>query len=384
MKNLILVLTLVLLAYSGSQIYNKRYLIKSVQNYVKPSIEKTDEALAEIELPEGFIIKYFAKNVENARSMAISDSGIVYVGTRLKGRVYALIDKDNDYSVDEVVVVADNLTAPNGVVWHEGDLYVAEQHRIIVFRDIDKNYENSPDSEVLYDELPNEVQHGWKYLALGPDEKLYVPVGAPCNICNTENSIFSTINRLDLNGENFETIARGIRNTVGFDWHPETDQLYFTENGRDWLGDDSPPDEFNLVRNEGDHFGYPFCHGSDIKDPEFGGDANCEDYEKPVSELGPHVAALGVRFYDAENFPEEYKNIAFIAEHGSWNRTVPIGYRVTTVDPETGNYDTFAEGWLDGEDAWGRPVDVELLEDGSMLVSDDLAGAIYRIVYVGN
>jgi glucose/arabinose dehydrogenase len=235
----------------------------------------------------------------------------------------------------------------------------------------------------VYDRLPSETSHGWKFIRFGPDGKLYVPVGAPCNICEVEPP-FASILRMNLDGSDVETFASGVRNTVGFDWHPLTQELWFTDNGRDWLGDNLPPDELNHAPVKGLFFGYPYYHGKDIIDPDLGQKANDRDFTPPVQELGPHVAALGMRFYTGTMFPEDYRNQILIAEHGSWNRTIPIGYRLTLVrlDGDTSvSYEVFADGWLQGDRPWGRPVDVQQLPDGSLFVSDDYAGAIYRIVY---
>ncbi len=238
----------------------------------------------------------------------------------------------------------------------------------------------------MSDAFPGEASHGWKFIAFGPDGKLYVPVGAPCNACDPGDERFAALHRMNPDGTELEIYARGIRNTVGFDWHPETGELWFTDNGRDWLGDDAPPDELNRAPEAGMHFGFPYCHGTGIPDPEFGAGRSCAEFTPPEQELGPHVAALGMRFYDGGQFPEEYANRIFIAEHGSWNRLEPIGYRVTMVTLENGtpvSYEPFAEGWLQGRNAWGRPVDLEVAGDGSLLVSDDRANAVYRITYTG-
>jgi glucose/arabinose dehydrogenase len=238
--------------------------------------------------------------------------------------------------------------------------------------------------EIFVDGLPSEAHHGWKYIAFGPDGMLYVPIGAPCNICLSEDERFASILRVSADGDRLEIFARGVRNTVGFDWHPGTGDLWFTDNGRDWLGDNSPPDELNRAPGKGHHFGYPFCHGGDIADPDFGDQRGCEEFVAPEQNLGPHVAALGLRFYTGYQFPPEYRGQVLIAEHGSWNRSKKIGYRITLVQIRNGraaSYEVFAEGWLDGQKAWGRPVDLLQLPDGSILVSDDYAGAIYRISY---
>ncbi|GAB4330890.1 MAG: sorbosone dehydrogenase family protein [Candidatus Abyssubacteria bacterium] len=341
-------------------------------------------ALDTIKLPPGFEITVYAENVENARSMALSPNGVLFVGTRSGGSVYAVIDNDKDFRADEVIVIATDMHMPNGVAVRDGALYVAEVSRVLRYDDIEGALRNPPRPVVVNDSFPTDEHHGWKCIAFGPDGWLYVPVGAPCNICNPDNVIYASITRMRPDGSGLEIFARGIRNTVGFDWHPETKELWFTDNGRDWLGDDRPPDELNHAPEKGLHFGYPFCHGDDISDPEFGGLRACEEFTPPAMELGPHVAALGMRFYTGTMFPEEYRNQIFIAEHGSWNRTTPIGYRVTLVRLDGSravSYETFAEGWLQGGRAWGRPVDVLVMPDGSLLVSDDRAGAIYRITY---
>jgi glucose/arabinose dehydrogenase len=317
--------------------------------------------------------------------MTLSPNGVLYVGTREgNGEVYAVTDPDGDGTGDRVVEIAAGLNTPNGVAWREGSLYVAEISRILRYDGIDERLDSPPEPAVINDDYPTETHHGWKFIRFGPDDWLYVPVGVPCNICDPE-SPFGTITRVRADGSGREVYARGIRNSVGFDWHPETGVLWFTDNGRDRMGDNVPPDELNRAPEPGLHFGYPHCHGGDIPDPEFGGARPCSELTPPAQELGPHVASLGMRFYTGEMFPAEYRNQIFIAEHGSWNRSEKIGYRVMLVRlDEAGaavSYEPFAEGWLQGEEAWGRPVDVLVMPDGALLVSDDEAGAIYRITY---
>ena len=342
-----------------------------------------------VELPEGFSISLYASGIPNARSMARSPSGVLYVGSRGAGNVYAVVDGDGDHKADRVVTIASGLTSPNGVAFRDGALYVAEVSRVLRYDGIEERLDDPPEPVVVTDDYPSDEHHGWKYIAFGPDGWLYVPVGAPCNLCRSENPIYASITRIRPDGSDREIVAEGVRNTVGFAWHPETEELWFTDNGRDWLGNDRPPDELNRAKEKGLHFGYPYCHGQGIVDPELGSEGACEKTVPPVQELGPHVAALGMEFYTGEMFPAEYRGRVFIAEHGSWNRDDPLGYRVTTVTLDgtrATSYDVFAEGWLAGpdeEDAWGRPVDLEILPDGSMLVSDDKAGAIYRIAYGG-
>ncbi len=352
--------------------------------FVKNIDQVNDSRLNAIQLPEGFEIEIYADQVENARSMVLGDKGTLFVGSRRAGRVYALTDANHDYRADQVIIIAEGLNSPNGVAFRNGDLYVAEISRITKYTDIEENLLAPPDPVTIRDDFPDETHHGWKYIAFGPDDKLYVPVGAPCNNCLSEQEIFASITRMDPDGSNFEIFARGVRNTVGFDWHPETGILWFTDNGRDWMGDDRPPDELNQAPQGGLDFGYPHCHGRDISDPRFGDQVDCDQFTSPAQELGPHVAALGMIFYTGTMFPEVYRNRILIAEHGSWNRSVPIGYRITMVEPDniqSDSYEVFAEGWLEGSRAWGRPVDIIQLPDGSVLVSDDHADIIYRIHY---
>ena len=340
--------------------------------------------LDRIKLPPGFNIEVYAPRVPNARSMTLSPSGILFVGSRGKGNVYAVLDHDRDYKADEVVVLASGMNMPNGVAFRDGALYVAEINRVLRFDQIESRLKNPPEPVVVNDSFPKDRHHGWKFIRFGPDGKLYVPVGAPCNVCLKEDPRYATIMRMNPDGSELEIFAHGVRNTVGFDWHPVTKELWFTDNGRDWLGDNLPPDELNHAPKPGLHFGFPFCHGKNIPDPRFGRPGKCQETTPPAMELGPHVAALGMRFYTGTMFPEEYKHQIFIAEHGSWNRTTKIGYRITLVrlkGNKAVSYEVFAEGWLQGRHAWGRPVDVEIMPDGSMLISDDKAGAIYRITY---
>ncbi len=340
--------------------------------------------LSEIELPDGFSITFFAENVTGARSLAQSPGGTVFVGSRQAGLVHALVDSDSDGAADERYRIASGLNSPNGVAFRNGSLYVAEISRILRYDGIENRFDSPPSPFVVTDRLPTDTHHGWKFIRFGPDGRLYVPVGAPCNICN-EPDPYNAILRMAVDSGRYEIVARGVRNTVGFDWHPGTARLWFTDNGRDYLGDDSPPDELNVLTSNGQHFGYPFCHGSDIADPIYGSLRFCSEFEAPVQELGPHVAALGMRFYTGEMFPERYRGQIFIAEHGSWNRTDPIGYRVMVVRLGAGGqaagYEEFATGWLQNGTAWGRPVDVMVRVDGSLLVSDDRQGAVYRIVH---
>jgi glucose/arabinose dehydrogenase len=336
--------------------------------------------LERIKLPPGFRIELAAEDVPGARSMTRSPSGVLYVGTRGAGSVYALRDVDGDGRYEKVHTLARGLNMPNGVAFRDGALYVAEVHRLLRYDDVERRLDDPPAPRVVAT-FPDKTHHGWRYIAFGPDGKLYVPFGAPCNVCDEPG--FAVINRMNANGGEREVVARGVRNTVGFDWHPKTGELWFTDNGRDWLGDDRPACELNRVAEPGQHFGFPYCHAGDIADPEYGKGRRCGDYVPPALKLGPHVAPLGMRFYTGGMFPAEYRNVAFIAEHGSWNRSTKIGYRITLAWPTANGleYRSFAEGWLEGDDAWGRPVDVLVAPDGALLVSDDRSGAIYRITY---
>lgn len=341
--------------------------------------------LSSIKLPEGFKIDIYAENVKNARSMCLSPNGTLFVGTRDKGDVYALKDTDGDYRVDKMYTLATGLNMPNGVALRDGDLYIAEVSRIIKLENIEQSLANPPQPVVVYDQYPSEKHHGWKYIAFGPDGKLYVPVGAPCNICESKEDIYNSITRLDLETKKVEIVQRGVRNTVGFTWHPDNKELWFTDNGRDMLGDDVPSCELNHANRDGMHFGYPYCHQGDVADPEFGAKRPCSDFTAPAQKLGTHVAPLGVEFYTGKMFPNTYKKQILLAEHGSWNRSKKSGYRIMMVtlnaQGQATSYKPFAEGWLnpDTQDVWGRPVDLEFLPDGSMLVSDDYADVIYRI-----
>ena len=364
---------------------------------VNPSLNlEIDSFLEKIVLPEGFEIKIYADDVENARSMAISPSGTIFVGNRNEDNVFALKDTDGDNVIDKKYLITNKLkNMPNGVAFHDGDLYVAEVNKIWKFENIEENLsyadkfdEYLEEPILISDDFPSDRHHGWKYISFGPDGKLYVPVGAPCNICESRNEIYASITRMNPDGSNREIYVKGVRNTVGFTWHPETKQLWFTDNGRDMLGDNIPPCELNKVTEKDQHFGYPYCHGNDIGDPEFGGEYSCSDFVMPVQNLGPHVAPLGLKFYTGKMFPDEYKGDIFIAEHGSWNRSKKIGYRISRVKIENNKsvgYETFIYGWLDDDEqeAWGRPVDILILEDGSMLISDDKANVIYRVTYTG-
>ncbi len=362
---------------------------KVTASYIPEVPYDGDLPIDRIKLPEGFKIDVYAEGVENARSMVLSPDGTLFVSTRGKGNVYALKDEDKDFRAEKIYTLAEGLKLPNGVAFRDGALYVAEVNRVIRFDNIESQLESPPEPVVVFDQYPTETHHGWKFIDFGPDGKLYVPVGAPCNICESEDEVFASITRMNPDGTDMEVIQHGVRNTVGFTWHPETKDLWFTDNGRDWMGDDLPACELNRATADDMHFGYPYCHQGDTQDPEFGEKGACEDFTPPVQNLGPHTAPLGLEFVMTNAFPSDYKGDLLIAEHGSWNRSKKIGYRVTMVTLDENfnstGYSTFAEGWLDDatDEAWGRPVDLEFLPDGSILVSDDFANAIYRIYYVG-
>jgi len=341
-----------------------------------------DMPLGSIRLPSGFAIELLAR-LPNARAMTLGDNRVLYVGSTNEGKVYGL-ELDDGWHAKATHVVASGLKMPMGVAWRDGALYVSAVDRILKLEGIGRRLASPPKPVTVTERFPDETHHGGKFIAFGPDGWLYVPVGAPCNICEPDPGRYAAIFRMKPGGSDLEQVARGVRNSVGFDWHPETRELWFTDNGRDWMGDEQPPDELNRVAKAGQHFGYPYCHGGTLADEQFGKKRDCSQFVSPVQNLGPHVAALGMRFYTGRQFPESYRNQIFIAEHGSWNRSRKSGYRISLVRLQ-GNkavaYEPFATGWLQGEKAWGRPVDVLVLPDGSLLVSDDYAGAIYRIRY---
>jgi glucose/arabinose dehydrogenase len=345
--------------------------------------------LSKVKLPPGFSISVWADGIHNARAMAFGSKGTVFLGSRIPGNVYAVVDQGGRRVVK---VIAKGLTQPSGVVFKDGTLYVAEIPRILKYENIEANLDSPPAPKVVYEfpkssgqygGLTTDAHHNWRYLTIGPDNKFYFNMGAPCNICMPPET-HANIARLNLDGTGFEYVARGVRNSVGFDFHPTTKELYFTNHGRDWLGDDLPNDTLHHAPRAGLHFGYPFCHQGDVLDPEFGRGKSCSDYAPPLLKLGPHVAPMGIKFYTASLFPAEYRNRMFIALKGSWNRTVKNGYKIMTVDLKPGappKYETFADGFVDGNTIVGRPTYIEWMPDGSMLVSDDFTGAIYHITY---
>ena len=323
----------------------------------------------------------YASGAPNARSMTFGKSGTLFVGSRFPGNVYAIVDKGDHR---EVKVIAKGMYRSNGVAYKNGTLYVAELSRIIKYENIEANLDNPPAYKVVYDNLPKDEPHGWKFMTLGPDGWLYFQIGSPGNIVMPPYT-HATINRVNPDTGVLEVVARGVRNSVGMDFNPVNHQLWFTNNGRDWVGDDLPNDTLHHVTKANMNFGFPFCHQGDLLDDEFGKGRTCDEFDKPALKLGPHVAALGMRFYTGKQFPAEYRNNIFIAEHGSWNRTKKVGYNVSRVVLDAkGNvvkYEPFVTGWLQGEEFWGRPADVQVAPDGSLLISDDVAGAIFKVSY---
>jgi glucose/arabinose dehydrogenase len=345
--------------------------------------------LSFVKLPKGFYISSFADDVKGARSLVLSPNGTLFVGTRDAGNVYALVDTNKDGKADKKYMIAHDLNMPNGVAFRDGALYVAEVSKIWRYDNIEAQLDHPPKPVLIRGDFPTETHHGWKFIRFGPDGKLYVPVGAPCNICESEDERFASIMRMNPDGSDLEVFARGIRNSVGFDWHPVSKELWFTDNGRDMLGDDTPSCELNRAPQKDLHFGYPYCHSGDIADPEFGKKHSCSEFVPPAQKLGAHVAPLGLRFYTGAMFPAEYKNQIFVAKHGSWNRSKKSGYVVSLVKLDANGKaisDTpFASGWLNeaSQEVSGRPVDVLVMPDGALLVSDDEANRIYRIGYDG-
>ncbi len=339
--------------------------------------------LPQLKLPKGFKIEVYAHGIANARTVRIGDKGTVFVSNRLLDKVYAIVERNGKR---EVKVIASGLDRPNGLAFHKGALYVAEGTKISRFDNIENSLDNPPKPVVVYDDLPNHQSHGWRYIGIGPDNMLYINVGAPCNICEPPPAN-AQIRRMNLDGSGAHIYARGVRNSVGFDWHPVSKELYFTEHGRDWLSEDLPEDELNRVTKVGQHFGFPYCHNGTHTDREMGWGHSCDTYEKPAALMGPHSAVLGMRFYTGNMFPSQYKNAIFIARHGSWNRTKKIGGDIVVVklnkDGTVRSQEPFLTGFIQNNEYIGRPVDVHVMKDGSMLVSDDYAGAVYRITYGG-
>jgi glucose/arabinose dehydrogenase len=338
--------------------------------------------VGKIKVPQGFKVEVWAADILDARSMRQGDKGTVFVSSLfVAGKIYAVVDRGGKR---EVKTIAEKLMLPSGIEYHKGALYVATPKEITRYDDIEAKLDNPPKPVVVYDKLPGDVPHGWKFIKVGPDGKLYVPVGAPCNICDPSER-YAQIFRINLDGSGMEVIARGVRNTVGFDWHPKTKELWFTDNQRDWLSEDLPNDELNRIAQPGkQHFGFPYCHQGDFADPEFGWGKNCKNYTRPAALLGPHAAPLGMRFYTGKMFPAKYQGAIFIARHGPWNRTLKYAADVVVAFPDgkgTAKIEPFLTGLVENNSYLGRPVDVMVMKDGSLLVSDDHNGAIYRVTY---
>jgi len=369
----------------GTRLVSRIALVAALAASIAPACAAFAQSLPldRIRLPPGFTIELVAR-VPGAREMAFGARGTLFVGSN-DGGVYAVtLAAGGDANVRRV---ASGLRNPVGVAFHDGALYVSAVSRILRLPDIETHLDHPPAPAVVSDRFPTDGHHGWKFIAFGPDGKLYVPVGAPCNVCEPDRDRYANIMRMNADGSGLEVYARGIRNTVGFDWDPDTHDLWFTNNGRDNMGDDTPPDTLNHAPEPGLDFGFPYCHAGTIADPQFGRKKSCGDFTPPAQRLGAHVASLGMRFYTGTQFPQAYRGQVFIAEHGSWNRSAKVGYRVTLVRLDASRkpvaYEPFAQGWLQGEKAWGRPADVAVAPDGSLLIADDTAGAIYRVRYRG-
>jgi glucose/arabinose dehydrogenase len=340
--------------------------------------------IAKMKVPPGFKVEVYASGVFDARGLRQGDKGTVFVSSLSgAGKIYALVDRGG---TREVKTIAEKLMLPNGIEFHTGALYVATPRTIMRYDDIEDRLDNPPQPALVYDQLPGDVPHGWKFIKIGPDGKLYVPVGAPCNLCDPPSDRYAHIRRINLDGSGMEIVARGVRNTVGFDFHPTTGELWFTDNQRDWLSEDLPNDELNRVTRPGqEHFGFPYCHQGDFADPQFGWGKSCDDFTKPAALLGPHSAPLGMRFYTGSMFPSKYQGAIFIARHGPWNRTRKYAADVVAVflnpDGTVKAIEPFLTGLVENNGYLGRPVDVLVLKDGSLLVSDDHNGAVYRISY---
>jgi glucose/arabinose dehydrogenase len=335
-----------------------------------------------VKLPPGFKIAVWADNVENAREIVRGTKGTIFVGSRTAGKVYAIVDKG---TTRQVKILATGLSQPNGVEFKDGALYVAESNRIWKMENIEDRLDNPPEPKLIFDKIPRAdvPHHHWKPLRFGPDGKLYFSIGAPCNICNPPKG-FASITRINADGSGFEVVARGLRNTLDWDWHPVTKELYFTNHGSDWMGDDKPDDILGIVSKGVPDFGFPFCEAGEPH-PELGKGHRCSEFAAPTFLLGPHVAPIGTRFYTGSMFPAEYKNRLFIAQKGSWNRTKKVGYRVMmiTLGGQNPKYEPFAEGWLENGKMWGRPSYLYQMPDGALLLSDDYNGCIYRVSYGG-
>jgi len=351
------------------------------------ALSSAEKNLGQLLLPPGFDIELVTTQVPNARQMAISENGVLYVGSRKAGNVYAVTDWQNSSGSNaRVRTIATDLTMPSGLVWHKGSLFVGALDRILRWDNIDEHLDLPGDPSIVVDNLPDKKHHGWKYLSVGPDDALYVPVGAPCNICLSQDPRFASILRMDPKTGETRIYAAGVRNTVGMAWHPDTGKMYFSDNGRDRLGEDVPAEEINVVNTDGAHYGYPYIHAGSIADPKFGNGHKASEYVSPLLKIQAHSAALGLDFYKAEGanaFPPRYHNALFIAEHGSWNRKDKVGYRVSVMfETDKGpQYAPFITGWLQDQENWGRPNDVLITAGGDLLISDDQTGSIYRVSY---
>lgn len=344
--------------------------------------------IEDLVVPDGFKIELYAENVVNARQMTLGDDGTIFVGTRKEGKVYALIDTNKDGHADKQYLIDEDLYMPSGVAFRDGSLYVAAVNRILRYDNIEKQLVKPPEPVVVINNLPDDAHHGWKAIEFNADGKLLIPIGVPCNICMSNDKRHGSIIALDVKTAAYTTYAKGIRNSVGLAIHPKDKTLWFTDNGRDWLGDDLPPDEINHAVSSGLNFGFPYLHGKSTLDPDYGEQAKIEEYTLPAVELGAHVAPLGLAFYTGKQFPEKYRSNLIVAEHGSWNRSDKTGYRVIHVQlkgNEVVGVEPLVTGWLnkDEDEVWGRPVDVLELPDGSILISDDYADVIYRVIYFG-
>lgn len=343
-----------------------------------PGLAKSRTFTDLLSVPDGFKIELFADGIPNARTMVMGDQGTLFIGSRTSGTVTALKNGKR-------FIIARNLNMPNGLAFYNKALYIAAVDRILRLDNIEQNLNRPPRAIIIRDDLPKDSHHGWRFIAFGPDKRLYISIGAPCNVCLRRG--YAQIRSMKADGSDEKVVAEGVRNSVGFAWHPLTQILWFSDNGRDWLGDDSPPDELNRVARSADgraaHFGFPYCHGGNTPDPDFKR-FPCSAFTPPALKLGAHVAPLGIAFYTGKQFPSVYENHLFVAEHGSWNRSKKTGYRVAVAQIKDGKvlgYKTFVSGWLQGERAWGRPAYLLVMRDGSLLISDDKAGAIYRVSY---
>ena len=338
-----------------------------------------------LKVPKGFKVEVYMSGIANARSLRLGDKGTVFVSNRTLDKIYAIVDKGGKR---ELKIIAKDLYRPNGIALHDGTLYIAELSQISKIEKIEDNLDNTPKPTVIYNDLPKDEPHGWKYLTVGPDNKLYFNIGAPCNICMPPDT-HAQIRRINLDGSGAEVVARGVRQIVGMDWHPTLKQLYFTENARDWLSEELPNDKLNRLTQPGkDNFGYPYCHQGNLPDQEFGWGHSCSEFTGPVALLGPHSAPLGIKFYTGTSFPAEYRGQAFIARHGSWNKSKKIGGDILVAkfnkDGTLKSLEPFLTGFLQDNNYVGRPVDLLVMKDGSLLISDDFAGAVYRVSYGNN